>query len=228
MNQAFLDLMGWKTGIGKSIEGWDHKGKIVGVTKNFYFNSLHNKIAPVVMVYNTFPINITTVKIKPRDLPLIKTVYKNNFPDIPIDYSFLDEIVEKQYTKDRITMSLFNAFTLLAILVSCLGLYGLVSLIAIQRTKEISIRKVWALLQQLLSLMTKDFLKLLFWSLIIALPIAAIAMNKWLSSYAYHVSISWWMFLIPVVVILGLALLVIRREIIKTALINPVKSLRSE
>ena len=91
----------------------------------------------------------------------------------------------------------------LAILVSCLGLYGLVSLIAIQRTKEISIRKVLgATLQQLLSLMTKDFIKLLIWSLIIALPVAAIAMNKWLSSYAYHVSLSWWMFLMPVVAIL--------------------------
>jgi putative ABC transport system permease protein len=229
VNEAFLGSMGWKSGVGKSIEGWGHKGKIVGVTRNFYFSSLHNAIAPVAMVYNTVPITNTMVKIKARDLPLVKTVFKKNFPDIPIDYSFLDEIVEKQYTKDRITMSLFNSFTLLAILVSCLGLYGLVSLIAIQRTKEISIRKVLgATLQQLLSLMTKDFLILLVWSLVIALPIAAIAMNKWLSSYAYHVSLSWWMFLIPVIVILTLALLVISKEIIKTALTNPVKSLRSE
>jgi len=229
VNEAFLAMMGWKSGIGKSIEGWGHKGKIVGVTRNFYFNSLHNVIAPLVMIYNTTTFNTTTVKIKPRDLPLVKTIFKKNLPEIPIDYSFLDDIVEKQYTKDRITMQLFNSFTLLAILVSCLGLYGLVALIAIQRTKEISIRKVLgATLQQLLSLMTKDFLKLLVWSLIIALPIAAIAMNKWLSSYAYHVSLSWWMFLIPVIVILTLAVVVISKEIIKTALTNPVKSLRSE
>ena len=97
--------MGWKSGVGKSMEGWDHKGKIVGVIRNCYFNSLHDVIAPLVMIYNTTPINITTVKIKPRDLALVKTVFKKNFPEIPIDYSFLDDIVEKQYTKDRITMS---------------------------------------------------------------------------------------------------------------------------
>ncbi len=229
VNEAFLRFMGWKSGLGKSLEGWGHKGKIVGVIRNCYFNSLHDVIAPLVMIYNTTPINITTIKIKPRDLALVKTVFKKNFPEIPIDYSFLDDIVEKQYTKDRITMQLFNSFTLLAILVSCLGLYGLVALIAIQRTKEISIRKVLgATLRQLFSLMTKDFLKLLVWSLIIALPVAAIAMNKWLSSYAYHVSLRWWMFLIPVIVILSLALAVISREIIKAACMNPVKSLRSE
>ena len=73
VNEAFLGIMGWKSGVGKSIEGWDHKGKIVGVMKNFYFNSLHNEIEPVVMLYNTLPINTTTVKIKPRDLSLVKT-----------------------------------------------------------------------------------------------------------------------------------------------------------
>ncbi len=229
VNEAFLRFMGWNSGVGKSLEGWGHKGKIVGVMKNFYFKSLHDVIEPVVMIYNTTPINTTTVKIKPADLPLVKSLFKKNLPETPINYSFLDEIVEKQYTKDRITMSLFNSFTMLAILVSCLGLYGLVTLIAIQRMKEIGIRKVLgATVQQLLSLMTKDFLKLLLWSVFIALPVAGYMMNKWLSSYAYHVPLSWWMFLIPVFVILTLALVVISKEIIKTALTNPVRSLRSE
>ena len=186
-------------------------------------------IEPVVMVYNTAPINTTTVKIRTGDLPIVKTLFKKNLPDIPIDYSFLDEFVNKQYQKDRITMSLFNSFTILAILVSCLGLYGLVALIAIQRTKEIGIRKILgATLQQLLSLMTKDFVRLLFWALLIALPIAGFAMNKWLASYAYHVSLTWWMFLLPIAILLLIALAVISREIIKTALVNPVTSLRSE
>jgi putative ABC transport system permease protein len=229
VNEAFLKMMGWKTGLGQSIEGFSHKGKIVGVMKNFYFKSLHDVIEPLVMVYNTFPIYTTTVKIKPRDLPIVKSLFKKNLPELAIDYSFFDEMVDKQYLKDRITMSLFNAFTMLAVLVSCLGLYGLVSLIVIQRTKEIGIRKVLgATLQQLLSLMTNDFIKLVFWALIIALPIAGIVMNKWLGSYAYHVPLSWWMFLIPSTIILGIALAVISREIIKTALANPVSSLRSE
>ena len=197
--------------------------------KNFYFKSLHDVIEPVVMIYNTALIHTTTVKIKTRDLPLVKTLFKKNLPDLPIDYSFLDEFVDKQYLKDKITMSLFNSFTILAILVSCMGLYGLVALIAIQRTKEIGIRKILgATLHQLLSLMTKDFVRLLFWALLIALPIAGFAMNKWLASYAYHVSLSWWMFLLPVAILLLIALAVISREIIKTALVNPVKSLRTE
>ena len=229
VNEAFLKYMGWKSGVGKTIEGWEHKGKIVGVMKNFYFKSLHDAIEPVVMVYNESTFNTTTIKIRPADLSIVKTLFRKNLPTTPVDYSFLDEVVEKQYVKDRITMSLFNSFTGLGILVSCLGLYGLVALIAVQRTKEIGIRKVLgATLQQLFSLMSKDFLKLLCWALLIALPVAGFAMNKWLASYAYHVSLSWWMFLIPAVAVLLLALIVISKEIIKTALANPVNSLRSE
>ncbi|HTE13434.1 MAG TPA: FtsX-like permease family protein, partial [Chitinophagaceae bacterium] len=229
VNEAFVKTMGWKSGIGQPIEGFEHKGKIVGVVKNFYYKSLHNIVEPLVMVYNLNPISTTTVKIKPADLPLVKEIFKKNFPAIPIDYSFFDEIVNKQYQQDKITMSLFNDFTILAIFVSCLGLYGLVALIVVQRTKEISIRKVLgATLNQLLSLLTKDFVKLVFWALLIALPIAGFIMYKWLASYAYHIRLSWWMFLIPVLLILIITLVVISREIIRTALANPVKSLRTE
>jgi len=229
VNEAFVKTMGWKSGIGKSLEGFGHKGKVVGVVKNFYYKSLHNLVEPLILIYNTFPANTTTVKIKPGDLGIVKDLYKKNFPAIPFDYSFFDEIVNKQYQSDRITMSLFNGFTILAIFVSCLGLYGLVALIAVQRTKEIGIRKVLgASLKQLLSLMTKDFVKLVIIALIIALPIAGIVMSKWLASYAYHIQLSWWMFLIPSFLVLLIALSVISREIIKTALANPVKSLRTE
>ena len=140
-----------------------------------------------------------------------------------------DEIVDKRYEKDKLTMSLFNDFTILAIFVSCLGLYGLVALIAVQRTKEIGIRKVLgATLSQLLSLLAKDFMKLVLWALVIALPISGYFMNKWLASYAYHIPLTWWMFLIPVLFIMMIALMVISREIVRAALANPVKSLRTE
>lgn len=229
VNEAFVKTMGWKSGIGKSIEGWGHKGKIIGVVKNFYYKSLHNLVEPLALVYNTFPLNTTTLKIKPRDLPIVKALYKNSFPAQPFDYSFIDEMVDKQYLKDWITMSLFRNFTALAIFVSCLGLYGLVALIAVQRTKEIGIRKVLgASLSQLFSIQANDFMKLVFWSLLIALPFAGIAMNHWLLNYAYHVRLSWKMFLIPVLLIPVIALAVISREVIKTALMNPVKSLRTE
>ena len=126
-------------------------------------------------------------------------------------------------------MSLFNQFTILAIFVSCLGLYGLVALISVQRTREIGIRKVLgATLVHLFSIQAKDFMKLVFWSLLIALPLAAVVMNQWLLNYAYRVRLSWWMFLIPVLLIPLIALAVISREVIKTALVNPVKSLKTE
>ncbi|MFI5153498.1 MAG: ABC transporter permease [Chitinophagales bacterium] len=229
VNEAFLKTMGWKTGLGRSIIGNSHNGKIVGVVKDFYFKSLHDVIEPLVMIYNTGPFNTTTVKIKPKDLPIVKSLFKKNLPEVPINYSFFDEIVGKQYLKDRITMSLFNAFTMLAILVSCLGLYGLVALIAVQRTKEIGVRKVLgATLNQLFYLFTRDFMMLVFLALIIALPIAGIIMSKWLSSYAYHIQLSWWMFLIPAITVFSITLIVISREIIKAALVNPVNTLRAE
>lgn len=229
VNEALVNRMGWKSGIDKELDGFGHKGKIVGVVKNFYFKSLHNLVEPLVMVWNNNPINITTIKIKPADIALVKTIYRKNFPAIPFDYAFFDEMVSKQYQQDKTTMSLFNDFTILAIFVSCLGLYGLVSLLSIQRTKEISIRKVLgASLHQLISLMAKDFVKLVCWALVIALPIAGIVMNKWLNYYAYRINLSWWMFLIPVLIIIVIALIVISKEIIKTAIANPVKSLRTE
>jgi putative ABC transport system permease protein len=229
VNEALVKAMGWNQGLGKELEGFGHKGKIVGVVKNFYYKSLHNLVEPLVLAWNNNPINTTTIRIKPKDLPIAKAIYKKDFPAIPFDYAFFDEMVNKQYQQDKINMSLFNDFTLLAIFVSCLGLYGLVALIAVQRTKEISIRKVLgASLVQLLSLMTKDFIKLILLALAIALPIAGMVMNKWLASYAYHIQLSWWMFLIPVLLILIIAIAVISKEIIKTALANPVKSLRME
>jgi putative ABC transport system permease protein len=229
VNEAFVKMMGWKSGIGKTIEGWDHKGKVIGVVKNFYYKSLHNLVEPLTLVRNTFPANTTTVKIKPKDLTVVKAIFKQHFPAVPFDYSFFDEMTDKQYQKDKIIMSLFNNFTVLAIVVSCLGLYGLVALIAVQRTKEISIRKVLgASLRQLFSLQAKGFIKLVCWALLITLPVAGIAMNQWLSAYAYHVPLSWWMFLIPVLLIPLIALAVISREIIKTALVNPVASLKME
>jgi putative ABC transport system permease protein len=229
VNEAFVKTMGWTSAIGKEIEGFYHKGRVVGVVKNFYYKSLHNMLEPLVMVWNIFPANTITVKIKPENLDIVKTLFKQYFPSLAFDYVFLDEVVNKQYVQDNTMMSLFNYFTILAIFVSCLGLYGLVALIVVQRAKEVSIRKVLgATLQQLLSLLTKDFVKLLMWAMLIALPVAGFLMHRWLDGYAYRIELTWWMFLVPVVLLLLITLIVISKEIIQTALTNPVKSLRAE
>jgi len=229
VNEAFVEKMGWTSALGQSMEGFGHKGKIVGVVRNFYYRSLHNVVEPLIMVYNTNPVLSVIIKIQPKDLPLITTTWKAHFPAFPFDYSFLDETYKEQYDKDRLTMKLFTYFTVLAIIISCLGLFGLVSLMAVQRTKEIGIRKVLgATLQQLISLLTRDFVKLIIIASLIALPLAGIAMNQWLASYAYHIPLAWWMFLLPVVLILLIALAVIGQQVIKAALTNPVNALRTE
>lgn len=229
VNEAFVKMMGWKTGLDQKMEAWGHKGKIIAVMKNFYYKSLHNVIEPLAIVMNTFPANTTTVKIQPKDIGIVKTIYKKHFPLLPFDYAFMDESVEKQYAKDRITMQLFNYFTILAVFISCLGLYGLVSLLSVQRVKEIGIRKVLgASLASLFSLQAKGYLQLVCWALAFALPVAGFAMNRWLTAYAYHIKLAWWMFLIPVLIIPLIALLVISREVIRVALVKPVISLKTE
>lgn len=229
VNEAFVARMGWTSALGQPMDGFNHKGKVVGVVKNFYYKSLHNTVEPLVMVYNSNPIIAVLVKIEPKDLPKMAAAWKAHYPDEPFSYTFLDEAYKAQYDKDRLTMKLFTWFTVLAVIVSCLGLYGLVSLMATQRTKEIGIRKVLgASLQQLVTLLTSDFLKLIALASLIALPIAGIAMNQWLSSYAYHINLSWWMFLLPIVLIILIALAVIGQQVVKAALANPVHALRNE
>ena len=231
VNEAFVKTMGWTSPLGQSIQGGfdTQKGKVLGVMKNFFFKSLHNVIEPMVMIYKTDPPLAVLVKTTPGELPRLKQLWKNYFPSQPFDYYFMDENFDAQYKKDRMTLFLFNAFTGLAILISCLGLYGLVSLITLQRTKEIGIRKVLgASLSQLVALLSKDLLWLVGWSALIALPLAAMGAHRWLLSYAYHTTMTVWMFALPVVVILLLALVVTGYRILRTALVNPADSLRSE
>ncbi|HTI07545.1 MAG TPA: ABC transporter permease [Puia sp.] len=230
VNEAFVKNMGWKSAIGQSIEGGGCKGKVVGVMKNFFYKSLHNAIEPVVMIYNTNnPLIAALVKAPPQQIPRIKQMWKTYFPSLPFDYFFMDESFNEQYKQDRITLVLFNAFAGLAIFISCLGLYGLVALITVQRTKEIGIRKVLgASISQIVSLFTTDLMKLVAWAAAIALPLAGIAMARWLSSYAYHATLNAWLFVAPVGILLLLALAVTALRIIRTALANPVESLRAE
>jgi len=106
VNEAFVKSMGWKSGLGKSVEGWGKKGKVVGVVKNFYYKSLHNIVEPLALIYNTFPVSTIMVKIRPQDLAIVRERWKKQFPGLPFEYSFLDELLDKQYQKDRMTMDL--------------------------------------------------------------------------------------------------------------------------
>jgi len=227
VNQAFVRSMGWKSGLGQKISSDNRTGMIVGVVKDFFWHSLHNSIDPAMLIYKTEPPNAVLVKAPPSEIPRLKQLWKTYFPYSSFDYWFMDEAFDAQYKSDRRTQFLFNAFTGLAILISCLGLYGLVSLITIQRTKELGIRKVLgASIPRLVLLLTSSQLWLICWASLIALPLAALGAQKWLATYAYHAAINGWMFILPVVTLLLLTLAVTGYRILRSALANPINSLR--
>lgn len=229
VNEAFLKLAGWKEGLHQTIEGFGHKGNVVGVVTNFNYYSLHNPVEPLVMVYNTVPTNNIMLNIKPVDLPIVKTIWQSHYPAYPFDYSFLDESYEAKYRKDQLMVTIFNSFAGLTILVSCLGLFGLAAFTTERRTKEIGVRKVLgASVANIVTLLSKDFLKLVLVAIVIASPVAWYAMRQWLQAFAYRIDISWWLFALAALLAVGIALLTVSFQSIKAALVNPVKSLRNE
>jgi putative ABC transport system permease protein len=208
---------------------------VVGVMKDFNYNSLHGDVMPFMLFYNSDPtaFSYMTVAVNSNDyksvLAKMENVWHKNLPGAPFEYKFLDEEVQKQYDAE-ITMSrIVNSFTIMAILISCLGLFGLAAFSAEQRQKEIGIRKVLgASVAGVVSLLSKEFVKLVAISFIIATPVAWWAMNKWLQAFAYKISISWWMFAVAGILSISIALFTVSFQAIKAALANPVKSLRSE
>ncbi|WP_428654478.1 ABC transporter permease [Runella sp.] len=229
INEAFVKMSGWKQPLGQSMEGFGKKGKVIGVVKNFHYRSLHNLVKPLVMAYNSTPPNNLMLKTKAEHLAMVKKVWQQHFPYDPFEYSFLDTTIEEQYEKDRLMMVLFNAFAFLTILVSSLGLFSLVTFTTEIRTKEIGIRKVLgASVAGITALLSKDFLKLVMIAIVIASPLAYYAMNLWLQNFAYHIEINWWMFVVAAILAVFIAIATISFQSIKAALMNPVKSLKSE
>ncbi|WP_439581262.1 ABC transporter permease [Dyadobacter bucti] len=229
VNEAFVKQAGWTQAVGQDIEGFGHKGKVVGVLKNFHYKSLHSPIEPVVMIWNTFPASTLIVKLKPGSLPVLNKLWPKYFPETPLNYSFMDSAFGILYKADQVRMTLFNYFTLLAVFISMLGLYGLISMVSIQRTREIGIRKaIGASVVNIVALLSKDFVKLAIVAFAIAIPFAWYFMDRWLLDFAYRVDLEWWMFVLGGFLSLIIALATISYESFKAALLNPVESLRSE
>jgi putative ABC transport system permease protein len=209
--------------------------EVVGVMKDFNYNSLHGDIKAFMLVYDNHPTTFDHLTVAANSnnyqalLSQIATIWQKDMPGTPFEYTFLDQEVQKQY-ETEITMSkIINSFTLMAILISCLGLFGLAAFSAEQRSKEISIRKVLgASISGIVTLLSKDFLQLVAISFIIATPIAWYAMNQWLQAFVYRIPLSWWMFALSGVLAICIALFTVSFQAIKAALTNPVKSLKSE
>jgi putative ABC transport system permease protein len=237
VNEAAARKIGYKDPVGKELTMWGDKGTIIGVMKDFHHNSLKVPIEPLILrlfkkSWNSYwgNIIIRTEKGKTKEaIASMEKLYKDFNPGFPFKYYFTDEEAAKNYKTEHNVSKLSKYFAFLAIFISCLGLFGLVTFTAEQKTKEIGIRKVLgASVPGIVQMLSKDFIKLVLLSSVIAFPVAWWFMYKWLSDFEYRVNIGWWIFLVAGVAALLIALLTISFQAIKAALANPVKSLRSE
>jgi ABC-type antimicrobial peptide transport system permease subunit len=234
VNEAALKRIGYKNPIGQPLTQWGKQGKIIGLIKDFHFNSMHEQIMPLVIRfgeqerYGSMLIKTQPGKTK-QALASLETLCKQINPAFPFTYTFSDQEYQKLYQNEQIVTKLSNAFAFLAIFISCLGLLGLAMFTAEQRIKEIGIRKVLgASVGSLFSLLSSEFLVLVIIALFIALPVSWFAMNHWLQGFAYRTTMQWWMFALSGVIIIAIAMITVSFQAVKAALINPIKSLRSE
>lgn len=209
--------------------------EVAGVMKDFNYNSLHMQVKPFMLVYRNDPqqFNVMVVSTDSKNykslLGKMEVLWRKDVADAPFEYSFLDTEVQKQYENEVILSQIINAFTLMAIVISCLGLFGLAAFSAEQRSKEIGVRKVLgASVTGIVQLLSADFVKLVLIALVIATPIAWWGMSKWLQAFEYRVPVSWWMFALAGALAMAIALLTVSSQAIKAARMNPVKSLKAE
>jgi putative ABC transport system permease protein len=232
LNETAIKEAGITDPIGKRFKLWNFPGTIVGVVKDFHFVSLKQKIEPAIFYYRPgqFQMYIkTTGKDASKAIAAAAKWWKQYNAGFPFEYTFMDEAYDQLYKSDQRTGTLFNVFAAIAILISCLGLFGLATYTAQIRTKEIGIRKVLgASVTGITHLLAKDFVRLVVLSIAIASPIAWFCMHQWLQDFAYRAPINGWIFLVAGVSALIIALLTISFQSIKAALANPVKSLRTE
>ncbi len=237
VNEAAVKHFNWKsaeTAIGKKIDwGLGKKGKVVGVVRDFNFFSLHSSVKPLIIHikpdwYRFIVVKIGTGQIE-GTINGLETAWKKLNLDSPFDYSFLDKDFEKLYKAEEQTQTIIGLLSTLAIFIACLGLFGLAAFTAEQRTKEIGVRKVLgANVMSLVGLLSNDFLRLVMVAIVLAIPVAWFAMNKWLDGFAYRIEISWWVFIAAGFTSIAIALFAVSFQSIKAALANPVDSLRSE
>ncbi|GHB54889.1 ABC transporter permease [Persicitalea jodogahamensis] len=234
INETASRQLGWTPdeAIGKPFQYGNVRGQIIGVTKDYHFESLHQEIAAIAMTLTPGRLNWVSVPLKgdiTAGLQRVEKVWKQFFPGQPFQYQFLDERFDRLYAAEQRQQSLFSTFAGIAILLSCLGLFGLSMFMAEQRVKEIGVRKVLgASIGSIVALLSKDFLKPVLVALLIASPVAWYAMSEWLGGFAYKTDIGWGVFALAGILAIGIALLTVSFQSVKAAVANPVESLRSE
>lgn len=235
VNEAMAKLINAKQTVGKALPMDDkHPSRVIGVFKNYNFRSLHDEIQPLTLVMDkNFPINYIFVKVKAGSLVQgfnnISQKWKATFPTIEFKGSWINANTEKQYKKEQRLSTIFISSAIIAILISCIGLVAMSVMIMVQRTKEIGIRKVLgSSVSNIVLLLSADFIKLVLLAALISFPVGWYLMSNWLSDFAYHISIQWWIFALAGLMAVTIAFVTISFQSIRAALINPVKSLKSE
>ena len=235
INEQMAKQLGEKEVIGTMLPiSDDSKYQVIGVVKDFHFKSLHREIAPLSMtIRRDWPLQYIFVRVQggalASSLEMVKKAWKEVDPSNLFEASFLNENTDRQYQKETRMSKIFMSGAVLTILISCMGLFAIVLLVIVQRTREIGIRKVLgAGVTHIVTLVSKDFVKLVLIGIIIATPLAWYAMNAWLQDFAYRIQIQWWVFVLAGLAALLIAFITLSFQSIKAALSNPVKSLRSD
>ena len=223
-----------ETVIGAPLQMWNGSGKIVGVTDDFANGNLRQATQPLIMMYTTTNgagYHIKTIAAVNRDQKLarIEAIAKKYAPDTPFEYSFLDEDIKRQYDEDVRVSKMITSFTVIAMIISCLGLYGLSTYMAERRFKEIGVRKVMgASVKEIMAMMSSEFIRLVLVAFIIAVPVSLYVINQWLENFAYKTPVSISIFILAGVSALLIAVITVSFQSFKAASVNPVKSLRTE
>ena len=241
LNETGARRLGWTpeeaVGMPFKTEDAAPEGRVVGVVEDFHLESLHEEIDPVVLQLRDAESwsgsRYLIARLAPAAIPdamaHLEQEMRRLVPDEPFEYEFLDAVFDQMYRTEQRLSQIFTSFAVLAILIACLGLFGLASFTAEQRTKEIGIRKVLgASVPGIITLLSKDFVKLVTIAFIIAAPLAYFAMQKWLEDFAYRIEISWPIFLMAGLAALGIALMTVSGQALRAALTDPVKALRYE
>lgn len=233
VNQAAVRAMEMDNPIGKELQVWDLKKRIIGVVQDYHFESLHNQIIPMAMRIDPSGhfqacVRITSQNI-PETLAFLETQWKIIYPEFPFEYRFLDDTIQNQYRTEQSIGRIVTVFTVLALFISCLGIFGLSAYTAEQRTKEIGIRKVLgASVSNIITHISKEFIILVIIANIIAWPLAYYFLNQWLQSFPFRTNIGLWIFALTGLTVLTISLLTTSWQIIRAAVANPVDSLRYE
>jgi ABC-type antimicrobial peptide transport system permease subunit len=234
INEAMAKIINKKDIVGRMLNWNGTNITIVGVVNDFIYNDMYSTPSPLIMYADTSNTSVMSLRFKPGTnlttaLPAVEKVLKTHNPGYPFEYYFVDAEFDKIFKTETLIGKLAGVFSVLAIFISCLGLFGLAAYTAERRTKEIGIRKVLgASAQGLAALLSKDFLLLVAISCLIAFPLAWWAMNNWLQTYSYRIDIQWAVFVLSGLLALMIAILTVSFQAIKAAVANPVKSLRTE